>query len=174
MKLKIGKMKLKKFNGKLIKVSERPTILPNGYKVILEVVEHPGAVLIVPFIDNNRMVLIKQYRPLIGQYIYELPAGTLAPAEKHIVCARRELLEETGYRARKITRLGQIYPACGYVTERIVLYKAEGLKKEEVAPEQDEIISLCVMTKAQIKKLFRSGKIIDAKTICALAYCGWV
>ena len=89
-------------------------------------------------------------------------------------CARREVKEETGYRARKLTRLGVVYPVPGYSTERIVIYKAEGLKKVTRLLEKDEIISLKVFSKHGLKEAFGKGIIIDAKTICALALCGWL
>ncbi|MBI4846135.1 MAG: NUDIX hydrolase, partial [Candidatus Omnitrophica bacterium] len=118
-----------KFNGRLIKVYEHKCVLPNGYPVKLEIVKHPGAVLIVPFISKNKIIMLKQYRPVIKKYIFELPAGTLAEKEKHLICARRELKEETGYIAKKFVRIGEIYPACGYTTERIIIFTAFDLKQ---------------------------------------------
>ena len=162
-----------RFDGRLLKVYQQDWKLPNGHKVTLEIVRHPGAVLIAPFIDTEHIIMLRQYRPVIDKYIYELPAGTLAKGEQHLRCAHRELKEETGYVAKKMTRIGEIYPAPGYTTERIIIFKAEKLIKETWQPEQDEIITSRAMSRSQIKTLLKRGRIIDAKTICALALCGW-
>ena len=167
-------MQKNRFNGRLIKVIEKKQLLPNGVTVNLEIVKHPGAALIVPFLSPRTVIFLKQYRPLINTSIYELPAGTLAKAEKHISCARRELLEETGYTAGRFLKLGEIYPACGYTTEKIVIYKAQILKKSKFCPEKDEIIETHILTKSAVRRIFKARKIIDAKTICALAMCGWL
>ncbi len=162
-----------KFNGRLIKVYEHKCVLPNGYPVKLEIVKHPGAVLIVPFLSKNEVILLRQYRPVVDLYLYELPAGTLGKGERHMSCAYRELGEETGYSAGRMKKIGQIYPAPGYTTEKIVIFKAEKLKKlGQHTTEADEVIKTHVFTRPKILRLFKSGKIIDAKTICALSICG--
>ena len=146
--------------------------MPNGRQINLEMIEHPGAVLIVPFLDKECIVMLRQYRAVIGKYIYELPAGTLGKNEKHLVCARRELMEETGYSAATMTKIGEIYPAPGYTTEKIVIFRAQDLQKNAASPEKDEIITEKILTLTQIRRLFKEKKIVDAKTICALAFCG--
>ena len=135
---------------------------------------HPGASLIIPFLTKDKVIMLRQLRPVINSYIYELPAGTLEENEPPTSCARREIIEETGYAAGKITLLGKIYPVPGYSTEKIFIYKAEGLKKTEKVAEKDEVIESRVYTKAQIRQLFKQKKIVDAKTIAALAMCGWL
>lgn len=162
------------FKGKLLKVSRKKVVLPNGNKVELEVIDHPGAALVVPFISKDKIILIRQFRPVIDSYLYELSAGTLNINENVLVCAKRELKEETGYSCAKIQKIGYIYPVPGYSTEKIVIFKAQGLKKIEHKNEPDEVISIEIKNKAEIKKLFKSGKIVDAKTICALTMCGWL
>jgi ADP-ribose pyrophosphatase len=137
-------------------------------------IKHPGAALIVPFLAKDKVIMLRQLRPVINSYIYELPAGTLDKNELPAVCARREIVEETGYSAGKITLLGKIYPVPGYSTEKIFIYKAERLKKTERIAEPDEVIESRVFTKAEIKRLFKRGRIIDAKTICAFTMCGWL
>jgi len=161
------------YNGRLIKLYRQKKTMPNGYNATLEVVKHPGAALIVPFIDKNRIVFIKQYRPVIDSYIYELPAGTLAEKESPLACAKREIIEEISYKACRIKRLGYIYPAPGYTTEKIYIFRADGLVRVDASPEEDEVISLEIMNRTQYLKLFNNGKIVDAKTIAALAFCGW-
>ncbi len=162
------------FKGRLLRVQTQERVLPNGHHATIEWVEHPGAVLIVPFIAKNKVILLKQYRPAIKKYIYELPAGTLEKGESPLKCARREIIEETGYGAGKITRLGLIYPVPGYSTEKIVCYKAESLKHKGAACEADEVITTFTATRKEVRELFRLGKLPDAKTVCALAMCGWL
>ncbi|MBU1044388.1 MAG: NUDIX hydrolase [Candidatus Omnitrophica bacterium] len=163
-----------KFEGRLIKVFTKKTRLPNLEIINLEIVKHPGAVLIVPLVNKNKIIMLRQYRPVIEQYLYELPAGTLEVNEAAVCCAKRELIEETGYTAKKIKKIGQIYPCPGYSTEKIIFFTAEDLSFSEKQLEKDEIIKSSIYTKEQIKKLFKQGKIVDAKTICALSIIGWI
>jgi ADP-ribose pyrophosphatase len=162
------------FKGKLLKLSVMKKRLPNGYMGHFEMITHPGAALIVPFLSRDKMIMLRQLRPVIGEYIYELPAGTLGKGEAPLACAKREIIEETGYSSRKFTLLGAIYPVPGYSTEKIFIYKAEGLEEVERTPEEDEVIETMVLTKAQVRKLFKSGEFSDAKTIAGLALAGWI
>jgi ADP-ribose pyrophosphatase len=162
------------FKGKLLRLGTKKVRLPNGFVTRLEIVRHPGAALVVPFLSKDKIILIRQFRPVVDVYLYEAPAGTLNKKESPFACARREIIEETGYSAGKLTRLGEIYTVPGYSTEKIAIYKAEGLRKEKWAPEQDEVIENAVMTKTAVRRLFKRGKIVDAKTICALSMCGWL
>lgn len=162
------------FRGKLLKVYVQKKKLPNGYIATFELIKHPGASLIIPFLTKDKIVILRQLRPVINSYIYELPAGTLDKNESPLSCARREIVEETGYSAKKFTLLGKIYPVPGYSTEKITIFKAEGLKKKQRIVEKDEVIESKVFTKKMVKKLFKEGKIVDAKTICALTFCRWM
>ncbi len=162
------------FRGRLIDLVVKKVRLPNGYVATLETIKHPGAALIVPFLAKDKVILLKQYRPVINSYIYELPAGTMDNKERPIQCARREIIEEAGYSAGKFTYLGRIFPVPGYSTECIYIYKAELLRKVEHKREKDEVIKSYVFTRSGIRKLFKSGKIADAKTIAAFAMCGWL
>lgn len=162
------------FKGRLLKVYRRSVKLPNGFTAFLEVIKHPGAALIVPFLNSNTVILLKQLRPVVGKYLYEFPAGTLDPGETPLACCRREIVEETGYAAARFTPLGSIYPVPGYSTERIHIYKATGLRAVEKLTQEDEIIQVEVRTRSQINRLFKTGRITDAKTICALAMTGWL
>lgn len=158
------------FNGRLLKVYLAERKLPNGHTVKLELIQHPGAVLIVPFLEKGKIILIRQYRAVINSYIWELPAGTLNHKERPLVCAQRELIEEIGYRAGSLSKLGYIYPAPGYTTEKIVIYAARKLEKVKADKEPDEVISPKPLSVNEIKRLFASGRITDAKTICALKF----
>ncbi|OGW83602.1 MAG: hypothetical protein A2987_02935 [Omnitrophica bacterium RIFCSPLOWO2_01_FULL_45_10] len=162
------------FKGKLLKVLTKKVRLPNGYIANLEIVKHPGAALIVPLLTKNKIIMLRQYRPVINSYIYELPAGTLEKGEPPLSCARREIIEETGFRARKLTLLGKIYPAPGYTTEKIFIYKAEKLQEVKRNVEDDEVIEIMYLNKIEVRRLFRKGRIVDAKTVAALAFIGWI
>jgi ADP-ribose pyrophosphatase len=162
------------FHGKLLRLYKRTVRLPNGYVAGLEVIKHPGAALVIPFVSRDTIIMLRQLRPVIGEYIYELPAGTRDRNETTRACASREIIEETGYAACKLTRLGMIYPVPGYSTEKIDIYKATNLRRTKVMPEQDEVIESIEMDRAKVRRLFKTGRIVDAKTICALAFIGWL
>ena len=163
------------YKGKLLSLKLKNVSLPNGHQAALEVVKHPGAALTVPFVSKNKIILLRQFRPVIETYLYELPAGTLKKGERPLDCARREIKEETGYSASRFTYLGAIFPVPGYSTEQIHLYRAEGLKRcRGYSCDNDECIESAIVDRPGIKKLFNQRKIQDAKTICALALCGWV
>ena len=164
-----------KFNGKLLSVFIKKERLPNGNPVTLELVKHPGAALVIPFLSAGSILMLRQYRPVIKSYLYELPAGTLKKNERPSVCAKREIIEETGYAASKLKMLGWIYPVPGYSTEKINIFAGMGLKKMSRArPEEDEMIEVRAMTRQKVRSLFRSGRITDAKTISSLAMVGWL
>lgn len=164
----------KAFDGRLLKVYVMKRRLPHGFVATFEMIRHPGAALIVPLVSRDEVIMLRQLRPVIGKYIYELPAGTLGRNESPRSCAAREIIEETGYSAGKLTRLGSIVPVPGYSTERIIIFKAEALRKVAHTPEEDEVIESRIFTRSQIEGLFRKGAIIDAKTISAFAMCGWL
>ena len=148
--------------------------LPNGRTISITYINHPGAVIIAPFLNKNTVVMMRQFRPALKKYIYELPAGTLDPNEKIATCARRELLEETGLLTKKLTKLGAIYPVPGYSTEVIHIYKAEELTLTQAQPEDYEVIETIPMNKTKVQELVKQGKLMDAKSICTLAFCGWL
>lgn len=162
------------YKGRLLHLMAGEGTLPNGYRAQFEIIKHPGAALVAPFLAKNKVILLRQLRPVVNSYIYELPAGTLDKNESPLSCAKREIIEETGYSAKKFKKLGEIYPVPGYSTEKIVIFKAEGLQRKGRIPERDEVIEIFIFNKNEIKKLFRSGKIVDAKTICAFTLCGWL
>ena len=162
------------FQGLYITVIREARTLPGRGRITVELIKHLGAVLIVPFLTKDKIIVLRQYRPAINTFLYELPAGTLRKEESALVCARRELKEESGYSAGRITKIGVVYPVPGYSTEKIIIYKAEKLRKTAVSLEPDEVIEQLVMSRARIRRLFRAGKILDAKTISALALCGWI
>lgn len=135
-------------------------------------IRHPGAVLIVPFLSPSRIVFIRQYRPVVGSYLWELPAGTLRKGERPLACAKRELEEEIGCTAREWARLGWLVPAPGYTTEKIHLFAARGLAATRCRREEDEVIRTRVFSVREAVSLLRSGRIVDAKTIAGLVRAG--
>ena len=163
-----------KFQGKKFSFAVVKKKLPGGRYAEVDVIEHPGAVLIVPFLTKDTIIFLHQYRPVIGRYLLELPAGTIDKNERPLGCARRELIEETDYRAGVFTRLGKIYPVPGYSTEVIHIFKAETLTRQKGIKDSDEVIRTKILHNSEVNKLFRAGRITDAKTLCALSLCGWL
>ncbi len=159
------------YKGKRISLKIIDTILPNGKFAKKEIVEHPGAVVILPILENGKIVLLKQFRPSVKNWVYELPAGTLDKVgEDPKECALRELEEETGYRAEKIEALLKIYPSPGYCTEIIHVYVAKGLKRTVPKQEETEVIETLILSLADAIELIRKEDIADAKTLLALLY----
>jgi len=163
-----------RIKGKKFIYQVKKVRLPNGVTASLEMIRHPGAALIAPFLSPGKMIFLRQYRAVLKRYLWELPAGTLNALETPLACARRELAEETGYRAGRITRLGRIYPVPGYSDEVIHLYRAERLAPRRAVQDPDEIITPMTLTRRQARDAVTAGRIRDAKTICALALCGWL
>src|SRR5437867_5841802 len=115
---------------------------PGGRTLKREVVRHPGAVVILPILDPGRLVLIRNQRPALGKEIWELPAGTLDPGEAPEACAKRELIEETGYKAASLTPLGRFYTSPGFSDELMFAYAAAGLTHVGQALEEDEHLTV--------------------------------
>lgn len=160
------------FHKKNVWLIRKRLTMPNGYPAELDVIVHPGAVVIVPFISPREVLLLRQYRPSLEKYLWEFPAGTMNKGESPLVSAKRELQEETGYKAGRIRQIGRIYPVPGYSTERMVIYKAQDLKPRFLAGDPDEVIEVRTFTTARVREMVKKGQIIDAKTICALVFAG--
>lgn len=135
-----------------------------------EVVRHAGAVVIVPVLDDGRICLIHNYRVAVDQELLELPAGTLEPDEPPIETARRELIEETGYRAAKVTPLLEFYMSPGILDERMYAFVASGLTPGAPAREAGEHIENLLVNAQELKTLLADGKIQDSKSLSALLY----
>ena len=139
-----------------------------GRKVKREIIEHRGASAMLAFDEENKVILVKQHRFPHG-YVLEIPAGTLEKREKPIKCAFRELEEETGYRAKKMTKLVSYFPSVGYNQEEIHIFVASGTKKEfDLKLDNDEFITVIKMDIKKLIGMIKAGKIIDSKTICAI------
>ncbi len=159
-------MKKKIYEGKVLSLSLYDVKIRNR-KVRREVIEHRGAAAMLA-IENGKVLLVKQHRFPYG-YVLEIPAGTCDKRESPRACAFRELKEETGYEARKMTPLIRYYPSIGYNTEVIHCFIASGIKKAvNIKPDDDEILSVVKVDFKKLLKMILSGKIIDSKTICAV------
>jgi ADP-ribose pyrophosphatase len=159
--------KKKIYDGKILGLSVYDGKI-EGRKVRREMIEHRGAAAMLAFDEDNKVILVKQHRFPHG-YVLEIPAGTLEKKEEPINCAFRELEEETGYRARKMTPLITYYPSIGYNTEVIHCFVASGLKKvADLKLDDDEILSVVKIDMKKLLRMIKSGKIQDSKTICAV------
>jgi len=161
-------MKKKKiYEGKILGLSVYEGKI-EGRKVKREIIEHRGAAAMLAFDEENKVILVKQHRFPHG-YVLEIPAGTLEKREEPIKCAFRELEEETGYRAKKMTKLISYFPSVGYNQEEIHIFVASGTKKEfDLKLDNDEFITVIKMDIKKLIGMIKAGKIIDSKTICAV------
>jgi ADP-ribose pyrophosphatase len=159
------------YSGKVISVDLDEVQFPDGMTGDLEIVRHSGASAVVPLLDSGKepqIVLVRQYRYATNGYIYEVPAGRLAPDETPESCASRELKEETGYSAAVFRKLTTIYTTPGFTDERIHLFVAEQLTPGKSAHEPDEFLELHPVSLSEAVEMVRTGKIVDAKTCIAL------
>jgi ADP-ribose pyrophosphatase len=154
---------------RIFAIVEQALRLPSGRTVVRQVVQHPGAVVIIPQLEDSRLVLIAQYRFAVGATLLEFPAGTLEAGEAPLACARRELIEETGYRAEHWRALGILYPSPGYCDETQYLFVATGLVPEHAAGDEDEILEVKGLTVQEVERAIASGALVDAKSIAAYA-----
>jgi len=154
------------YRGKLFEV-EHVILTRSGLEVVREVVRHPGAVAIVAFVDTEKIVMVEQFRYPVSKNLLEIPAGTLED-ETPENCAARELEEETGYMAKKLTKIAEFYLAPGYSTELMHVFIAEELEKTTANPEQDEDIKVIHVPFVEAVEMIREGRILDSKTIASL------
>ena len=155
------------YDGRVIKVSKDQVKCPNGEQSIREIVHHRGGVGILFKVDD-KFIFEKQYRYALGEEIIEMPAGKLEEGEIPLEAAKRELLEETGYRPLEMVHLGDSYPTPGYSSEVIHLYYCPKAVKEERHLDKDEDIELIYLTLEEIEQMIAEGKIKDSKTVAAI------
>lgn len=156
------------YNGKIFNVALEKVTLPNGVIKDREVIRHPGAAAMVPLLDDGNVVLVKQHRHAVNDYLWEIPAGTLEPHEEPVACAGRELIEETGYEAKAFDKLTEILPAPGYTDEHIHIFLATGLTLGEQRLEDDEVLTVQPTPFDKAIEMIKTGEIQDAKTIVGL------
>lgn len=158
------------YRGRLLHVLEDEVRLADGRTARREYVRHPGAVMIVPFLDSRTVVLVRQYRYPLARHFCEIPAGKIDPGESPLQTARRELREECGYTAGKWRHLTTIHPCIGYSDERIELYLARGLVHVGHAPDDGELLEVVPVKLAAALRWVRQGKITDEKSVIGLLW----
>lgn len=157
------------FDGALLKVSRDEVRLPNGHSSVREYISHPGAVVILAFLDSGKLLFERQYRYPLRRVFLELPAGKIDPGEETLATAQRELLEETGYVAEQWEYLGTMHPCIGYSDERIEIFEARGLYLAgEKQLDHNEFLEVVELSQEEAKRAVWEGRITDAKTITAL------
>ena len=158
------------FEGRRFRVVRMRRVGSDGREHIRDIVRHPGAVAILPLLDDGRICLLRNYRDTVGRELIELPAGTREPAEEPAETARRELIEETGYRAGRIELLCVFQTSPGVLDEQMFLYLATELQPGEAAPEPGEELTPLPVTREEARAMIRRGEIEDAKTLVGLLY----
>lgn len=156
------------FSGRLLEVRRDRIRLPDGGEATREFVVHPGAVLVVPVLDDGRLVLERQYRYPVRRVMLEFPAGKIDAGETPLATAQRELVEEAGYTAQKWKKLGTIHPEIGYSTEFIDLYEATGLTHVGQRLDEGEFLDVVTLAEDELLATYDCGGLTDGKTIAAL------
>ena len=163
------------YTGKILNLDLDSVRFPDGSTGQLEMIRHPGASAVLPFLDDPRspdprVILIKQFRHAADEFIWEIPAGRLDPGEAPEACARRELEEETGYQAAALDRLTTMYTTPGFTDERIHLFLATGLTLGAHRREHDEFMEIHEVRWKDALAWIRAGEIKDGKTLVALTF----
>ena len=158
------------YAGRVFGVRSERVVEPGGVTVTRDVVTHNGSVVLLPVFPDGRILLVRQYRHAVGKHLWELVAGRIEPSEPPLPAARRELLEETGYTARRFVKLLDVFPTPGYVSERMLVYLVEGLTAGASRPEAYERITSSRFTPAQLERMMRRGVLRDGKSIAGILY----
>lgn len=156
------------FQGRVLNLRVDQVELPNKEKGLREVVEHPGAVAIVPVLEDGSIIMVRQFRYPVNRHVLEIPAGKLDPGENPDFCAIRELEEETGYKAGKIKKVLPLLTTPGFSDEVIHLYLAKELVKTKQNLDEDEFLNIEIVQQKDLTKMLKNGEICDAKTIAGL------
>lgn len=156
------------FQGNLLHVKRDLVRLPDGSETGREYIVHPGAVLVIPLLDNGRIVMERQFRYPLGKSFIELPAGKIDPGEDPLVTGKRELLEETGYSAEAWQYVTALHPCIGYSNEVIHIYLARGLREGDHQRDHDETLEVFSLGLSEAMEMVARGEITDAKTVIAL------
>lgn len=162
---------VEKYRSNIFWVTEEHAVDPDGFEIRRAIVQHRGSAVMMAVDDRKRILLVRQYRVPARHYLWELPAGRLDEGETALQSAKRELIEETGYQARRWRKLVMFYPSPGYVAEKMTIFLATGLTAGEARPMEDERIQSRWFTSKEIADGIRSGKIVDAKTM--IGYLAW-
>jgi ADP-ribose pyrophosphatase len=158
------------YEGAVFGIRRDEIIEPSGVRTTREMITHPGSVVVLPVLPDGRILLIQQYRYAARQYLWELVAGRMDPGENPRQAAARELIEETGYRAKRLRIFLEFFPTPGFLEEKMFLLLAEGLTPGKAEPEADEKIISRAYSHRQLEEMIRMGKLHDAKTIAGILY----
>lgn len=156
------------FQGKFLRVVQEEVLLPNGHRTSVDMVFHPGGACVLPIFDNGDILLIRQYRHAVQNYLWEIPAGKLNLNEDPLACAKRELEEEAGLQAKTWKKLISIYTTPGFCDEVLHIYSATGLTQVPTRQEAGEIMTIHRLDRKKIHAMLQQGEIIDSKTLAAL------
>ncbi len=158
------------YQGPVFGVRRDEVLEPGGIRTTREVITHPGSVVVLPVLPDGRILLIRQYRHATRRFLWELVAGRMEAGESPRRAAVRELIEETGYRARRLRVFLDVFPTPGFLEERMYILLAQELTSGDARPEVDERITSRLFTSTQLRRMIRRGKLRDAKTIAGLLY----
>ena len=158
------------YEGPVFGIRRDEVIEPSGVRTTREVITHPGSVVVLPVLPDGRILLIQQYRHAARQYLWELVAGRIDPGETPKEAAARELIEETGFRAKRFRVFLDVFPTPGFLEERMFILLAEGLATGEAEPEEDEKIISRSYDRKQLEEMIRAGKLRDAKSIAGILF----
>src|SRR6266849_2934072 len=158
------------YEGTIFGIRHDEVIEPSGIRATRELITHPGSVVVLPVLPDGRIVLIQQYRHAARQYLWELVAGRMDPGETPRQAAARELIEETGYRAKRFGIFLDVFPTPGFLEERMYILLAEGLTAGEAEPEEDEKIISRSYRRKELEGMIRGGKLRDAKSIAGILF----
>ena len=156
------------YRGSFLDVRRDRVTLPDGGTATREYIVHPGAVMVVPLLEDGRLVMVRQHRYPLDRVLLEFPAGKLDPGEPTLACAQRELLEETGYRASHWGYGGEIHNAPAYSDESIWIWFARGLTPGRNRPDEGEFLETVLQTEAALEALDHAGRLPDVKTLIGL------
>lgn len=156
------------FEGRMIKLRVDTVLLPNGETATREVIEHPGAVAVIALTEQGELLMVRQYRHPTGEILLEIPAGKRDRGETPLSCARRELEEETGYRARQWKPLFSYYTTPGFSDELLYIIVAAGLEKGQAHTDEEEFIEVVTVPVDEALRMVYRGEIRDAKTIIGI------
>lgn len=159
------------WTGRIFNVSRMRVTLPDGHEALRDVVRHPGAVAVVALTDDGRICLVRQYRTSLARVTVEIPAGKLDPGEDPLVCAHRELKEETGMEAERMAFLTTIATSDGFTDELIHIYMATGLRFTAPNPDEDEFINVDLVPLSELIDAVLDGRVEDCKTVCGALIC---
>jgi ADP-ribose pyrophosphatase len=161
------------YEGRVFSVVVETVTLPKGHRLDVDVVRHPGSVVILPMTSDGDVMLVRQYRHAIGRWVWELPAGSLKKGENAEAAAIRECHEEIGLVPAKMERLGSFFPTPGYCDEEMIFYKASGLREpaegDEAHPDEDEDIEPRPFALDELRRMIETGEIVDLKTVAGVS-----